>query len=628
MSRISFTYLLSFVCLFFGSLMASAQFNAQVLDARLIVESPSSIMGPKNFTYSSSDVITSGAWGAVLTPRVHEEVARASDSEACGSVSGVSGKWALIYRGNCEFGVKALNAQNAGAIGVIIYNHTPDELINMAAGSVGASVGIPVLFVSKQDGMAMNNQLLNGQQVFISISPWGFGKTNDLAFVNNSAAPPPGMAIPFHQFTSTDVAAFRGYTAAAVANTGSATATNVKVMSNISFTPTGGSATPFYKDSVVLASFPTTDSIQLLASPRHVKFTPSGTGTYNFSYDVTSDNADEFTFDNHQEFSLDITNDVYCRGKYDVVNGKPIITEYQRVGTTTSAWTWGPMFYINKGGYQLKELRFALADQDTSKHAFANGFIDAYVFKWKDLNGDKYIQGGELDLKGAALHEFIGLDSPKRMINVPIGNPNDGQPMTIVSDDTSHYWIAFNLGLEFRLSAYRNSNYYMREFAAKNATSPSFDYWGPGILKAKADISLVANDDTVRAISFGISNTPLNSTKIDSADFNSQDVVPAVALVTGMWPLSVKPTPSADKYVTIYPNPATDVLYANIDLERESNVQVKIMDELGRQVSLESHGRMRTGKVTVDISKLAAGRYYLAVVADGKLLVRPFLRVE
>ena len=41
------------------------------------------------------------------------------DSLGCGALvngSDITGKIAIVYRGDCEFGAKALNAQNAGAV--------------------------------------------------------------------------------------------------------------------------------------------------------------------------------------------------------------------------------------------------------------------------------------------------------------------------------------------------------------------------------------------------------------------------------------------------------------------------------------------------------------------------------
>ena len=67
------------------------------------------------------------------------------------------GKTALISRGTCEFGVKALNAQNAGASFVVIYNSAAggDGLINMGEGAVGNQVTIGAIFVGRTGGLSL-----------------------------------------------------------------------------------------------------------------------------------------------------------------------------------------------------------------------------------------------------------------------------------------------------------------------------------------------------------------------------------------------------------------------------------------------------------------------------------------
>jgi extracellular elastinolytic metalloproteinase len=62
----------------------------------------------------------------------------------------LNGAVALIDRGSCEFGLKALNAQEAGAIGVIVCNFE-DELITMGAGEVGGFVTIPAIMMGFTD---------------------------------------------------------------------------------------------------------------------------------------------------------------------------------------------------------------------------------------------------------------------------------------------------------------------------------------------------------------------------------------------------------------------------------------------------------------------------------------------
>jgi uncharacterized repeat protein (TIGR01451 family) len=59
----------------------------------------------------------------------------------------VSGKIVIIDRGSCEFGVKALNVEQAGAIGCIICNFAAST-VGMGAGAVGGEVTIPVLMLS------------------------------------------------------------------------------------------------------------------------------------------------------------------------------------------------------------------------------------------------------------------------------------------------------------------------------------------------------------------------------------------------------------------------------------------------------------------------------------------------
>jgi hypothetical protein len=86
-------------------------------------------------------------------------------AEGCNPlINDLTGKIAVCYRGTCQFGTKALNAQNAGAEGVIIINRDP-EAIGMAGGNDGASVTIPVVMLSSVDGAALVNEMQNGDVV-------------------------------------------------------------------------------------------------------------------------------------------------------------------------------------------------------------------------------------------------------------------------------------------------------------------------------------------------------------------------------------------------------------------------------------------------------------------------------
>ena len=82
----------------------------------------------------------------------------------------------LVQRGTCNFGDKALNAENAGAEAVIIFNqgNTPDRegliVANASTLTDGTSVmhGIPVVGASFADGVALAQA---GSTAFVSVPP-------------------------------------------------------------------------------------------------------------------------------------------------------------------------------------------------------------------------------------------------------------------------------------------------------------------------------------------------------------------------------------------------------------------------------------------------------------------------
>lgn len=74
--------------------------------------------------------------------------------DACDSttwIQDLTGKIAVYYRGSCEFGLKAWNAQKRGAIGAILINHT-GEPVGQSGGTFGPNVTIPIAMISEFNG--------------------------------------------------------------------------------------------------------------------------------------------------------------------------------------------------------------------------------------------------------------------------------------------------------------------------------------------------------------------------------------------------------------------------------------------------------------------------------------------
>ncbi|MGP4078995.1 S8 family serine peptidase [Pseudalkalibacillus sp. R45] len=78
----------------------------------------------------------------------------------------LDGKIALIQRGETPFVTKALNAQNAGAAGVIIFNHS-SGYVSMATSS---DITIPQLFILKDAGEALKEEIEAGKDVSLTFT--------------------------------------------------------------------------------------------------------------------------------------------------------------------------------------------------------------------------------------------------------------------------------------------------------------------------------------------------------------------------------------------------------------------------------------------------------------------------
>lgn len=85
-----------------------------------------------------------------------------SSADACSALTSgsLAGKVALIRRGGCTFNVKSINAQNAGAAAVLIYNNAAGIQSITVAGPPDPT--IPVASISKEDGDLLDARLAAG----------------------------------------------------------------------------------------------------------------------------------------------------------------------------------------------------------------------------------------------------------------------------------------------------------------------------------------------------------------------------------------------------------------------------------------------------------------------------------
>ncbi|RHY31368.1 hypothetical protein DYB32_003569 [Aphanomyces invadans] len=98
---------------------------------------------------------------------------------AHGAAQAIRGKIVLVKRGNCSFTRKALYVQQVGGIGMIAVNskssggrdRTAHRLYSLSDDGAGTHVTIPVVMVSKRDGLLLQNDVAHrDQELVVSLS--------------------------------------------------------------------------------------------------------------------------------------------------------------------------------------------------------------------------------------------------------------------------------------------------------------------------------------------------------------------------------------------------------------------------------------------------------------------------
>lgn len=91
-------------------------------------------------------------------------------TEGCNSISqDLTDKIALVDRGTCYFAEKAINAQDAGAIGLIIVNFENNTINMTAPANLSNLVTIPVVMLTSSNGDLIKSYINNGSVVSASI---------------------------------------------------------------------------------------------------------------------------------------------------------------------------------------------------------------------------------------------------------------------------------------------------------------------------------------------------------------------------------------------------------------------------------------------------------------------------
>jgi hypothetical protein len=534
--------------------------GAQVI---FFVEPPSSNAGNYDMNYADA----ADGWGCpdmtLPANAITGEICMADDGTSADSLAcinsvnaNVSGKIAVLYRGDCQFGVKALNCQNAGAIGVIIINNVPGDVtaFGMLGGTDGPSVTVPVVMISDNAGAALKAEAeaCSGTTVFIGNKLLNFA--DDLGFY-------PEHILRAKQFgniqaLSQDDTEFEVGLGGWVYNYGSDAQTNVTLTANIPFGSYSQTSTP-------VASLASGDSV----------FIPVGTysetsyanGYYDVTYHIDSDaTADDFPYDDTLKADFMMSDSIYSYARVDAGTYKPEGDGYYR-GSQTTLTNSSCLTFDNANGSRvgIHGMTFSATTYDSL--TMDGQFIEITAYQWLDNFVD--LNDGNADITNlvsvAGGEYYYIADLKEENIYIPFVVP-------VLLEDNQRYLFCMKHTGEDVFSAFDTKIDY--GWNLEEYLQPQFP---------------IEADGAWNMFAFGTGTVP--------------------ALTVNMFPTAVGIENYTKPEINSYPNPASAEI--NIPLgENYGDVSLIVTDMNGKTVKTENVN-MTSPLLTVDVTTLPSGLY-------------------
>ena len=578
-------------------LSLSVILSASAASAQVIVAgvSPQNIVA--NYTHTWAD--PAGGWGTpdfTIPGTFVEDTLQLADDGSTGlnaqgnpvSASGcnaltpgsLAGKIAVVFRGDgttnptagaCEFGLKALNAQDAGAVAVIVINRNPNEVIAMGSGANGANVTIPVVMIDLNDGATLVNEMANGPVVMFIGNKTGLF-ANDIALSSAAAlAPKAGMV---HSLLAQNGTEFNFEIGANVTNPGNqdqnAISLNAKVVD-----PNGVTV---YDETVSGLTLVAGDTAGIDVWPGGASTFPQFSlssylaGTYTLTYTASLGGTDEYDADNTVNFTFTVNDSVYSFTTKDATTGSLTNANFYRPGTNNATYSICTVINDpNASRVAATGLYFAATTAAASGVTLDGEEMALYLYQWDDsftdLNDANF--GFTALTEVASGFYYYPSDLQEEVVYGAFSTP------AVLVDNQRYLACVQTVNLDLYLG-YGNQDYTWNTDVYLQPMFPN------------------ESDGTYFGVGFGTElPSGLGVALIDANDVS----ITEANVIEGM----------------AYPNPANDNITVSIDGEGVASLEVT--DISGKTV-MSNPLNLVSGKSDVSISTLDAGMYIFNVTLE------------
>jgi len=516
------------------------------------------------------------------TPGVNAQGNPVSAS-GCNSLApgSLAGKIAVIFRGDgttntnsggCEFGLKAFNAEQAGAVAVIIINRNPNEVINMGAGADGANVTIPVVCIDLLNGQALVAEMANGPVVMFLGNKIGL-YPNDVSLNANKAFAPKGGMI--HSLLAQNGTEFNFEIGANITNQGNLAQTAISLNAKI----TNPSGATVYDNTIANLSMNAADTTGIDVYPGQANFFPAFSmasypqGTYTLTYTADLGAADDYPNDNVIEYTFTINDSLFSYSAIDPATNAMAATNFYRPnGNTTSYSICTVINDPNASRVAVTGLYFAATTAAGSVLDGEEILLSLYTWDdvFTDLNDANFPANNAWTLSEVASGNY--------------NYPSDLQSDVVYGAFPNPIILANNQRYLACIQTY-NLQMYLG-YGSQNYTWNT-DYYLQPLFPNESDLDRFA-------VGFG-SDLP-SGLGVKMINKNSIGLAEG-SKIEGM----------------AYPNPATDLV--TISIEGEGVANLTVTDVAGR-VAITNQVALTAGQAELNIANLEAGVYIFNVVLE------------
>ena len=489
----------------------------------------------------------------------------------------IAGKIAVIIRGDCEFGSKALAAQVAGAIAVVLINHTgdPDE---MNGGSDGLSVTIPVVMISESAGALLMDEIVAGGLTCFIGNKNGY-YANDIGL--NKADVLRAKAFSNIQDFSQNATEFNIETGALVWNYGSADQTDVELNCIIVI-----NTDTIYNETSMAAPILSGDSL-FVGLPIFSKPTYEN-GFYEMTYKVNYGNSDEFIGDDSITANFMMTDNMWSLATSDATTEKPISNSGYNQGENSLYRACVNFSNPNASRKGISGLTFSATTNVVQDEVHLDSkLVSIEAYKWNPSNADI----NDADFSGILADNLELLTENDYNYETDLQNvmvsANFKEPFIL--EDNQHYLFCI-ISEDFELSIGANTkiDYSANVFPTDSVGTP------------------VTNNGNIIS--------PTNTGESWYSYGAGFDMIAAIGLDL-FDPIELGVEDVKNEKINAFPNPAVDMLtipFAN----KEGNATINIIDVTGKTVLVKQVNLTGINTLKLDVTSIESGMYVFNVAYE------------